>query len=117
MFGNVQIRGIFLYMTLYSGDPQLRGSSVQMYKHYREENYKKAHTLSSSEPNSKFIVDRIPVDDQSLLKYMGEHNVIPGKFGDVKEINKSAGTISINCAGSESVFGLTVGNLIWVTPN
>ena len=48
---------------------------------------------------------------------MGEHNVIPGKFGDVKEINKSAGTISINCAGSESVFGLTVGNLIWVIPN
>jgi len=78
---------------------------------------KNALTLSSCEPDFKFTVDRIPVDDQSLLKYLVEHNVIPGKFGDVKEINKSAGTISINCAGLESVFGLTVANLIWVIPN
>ena len=78
---------------------------------------KNALTLSSCEPDFKFTVDRIPVDDQSLLKYLVEHNVIPGKFGHVKETNKSAGTISINCAGSESVFGLTVGNLIWVIPN
>ena len=77
---------------------------------------KKAHTLSSSEPNSKFLVDRIPVDDQSLLKYLVETNVIPGKIGTVKEINKSAGTISIICSGTESVFGLSVGNLIWVIP-
>ncbi len=78
---------------------------------------KNAQTLSSCEPDFKFTVDRIPVDDQSLLKYLVESNVIPGKFGSVKEINKSAGTISINCAESESVFGLTVGNLIWVIPN
>lgn len=77
---------------------------------------KKAKTLSSCDQDTKFTVDRIPVDDQALLKYLVENNVMPGKYGRVVEINKSAGTIAINCVESESVFGLSVGNLIWVIP-
>ena len=77
---------------------------------------KKAKTLSSCDTDTTFIVDRIPVDDQELLKYLVENTVIPGKYGRILETNKSAGTITINCAEQESVFGLNVGNLIWVTP-
>jgi len=78
---------------------------------------KKALKLSKSPINAKFIVDRIPVDDQSLLKYLVENNVTPGQTGSISEINESAGTISINCSGSEAVFSLSVGDLIWVIPN
>ena len=78
---------------------------------------KKALKLSKSPINANFIVDRIPVDDQSLLKYLVENNVTPGQIGSISEINKSAGTISINCSGSEAVFSLSVGDLIWVIPN
>jgi len=78
---------------------------------------KKALKLSKSTINANFIVDRIPVDDQSLLKYLVENNVTPGQTGSISEINESAGTISINCSGSEAVFSLSVGDLIWVIPN
>jgi len=78
---------------------------------------KKALKLSKSPINANFIVDRIPVDDQSLLKYLVENNVTPGQTGSISEINESAGTISINCSGSEAVFSLSVGDLIWVIPN
>lgn len=78
---------------------------------------KKALKLSKSPINANFIVDRIPVDDQSLLKYLVENNVTPGQIGSISEINESAGTISINCSGSEAVFSLSVGDLIWVIPN
>jgi len=78
---------------------------------------KKALKLSKSPINTNFIVDRIPVDDQSLLKYLVENNVTPGQTGSISEINESAGTISIDCSGSEAVFSLSVGDLIWVIPN
>ena len=78
---------------------------------------KKALKLSKSPINANFIVDRIPVDDQSLLKYLVENHVTPGQIGSISEINESAGTISINCSGSEAVFSLSVGDLIWVIPN
>ena len=78
---------------------------------------KNALKLSKSPINANFIVDRIPVDDQSLLKYLVENNVTPGQTGSISEINESAGTISINCSGSEAVFSLSVGDLIWVIHN
>ena len=78
---------------------------------------KNALKLSKSPINANFIVDRIPVDDQSLLKYLVENNVTPGQTGSISEINESAGTISINCSESEAVFSLSVGDLIWVIPN
>ncbi len=78
---------------------------------------KEALRLSKSPINANFIVDRIPVDDQSLLKYLAENNVTPGQTGSISEINESAGTISVNCSESEAVFSLLVGDLIWVIPN
>jgi DtxR family Mn-dependent transcriptional regulator len=78
---------------------------------------KKALKLSKSPINANFIVDRISVDDQSLLKYLVENNITPGQTGSISGINESAGTISINCSGSEAVFSLSVGDLIWVIPN
>ena len=78
--------------------------------------YKKAIKLTAVNDPVSFIVDRIPVDDEALLKYLVDNNVRPGQTGIVKLMNKSAHTITIACSGLESVFGLDVANLIWIIP-
>ncbi len=77
---------------------------------------KKAIKLTAVNDPVSFIVDRIPVDDEALLKYLVDNNVRPGQTGIVKLMNKSAHTITIACSGLESVFGLDVANLIWIIP-
>ena len=77
---------------------------------------KKAVKLTSVDSPVAFIVDRIPVDDEALLKYLVDNNVKPGQPGNVKLFNKSAGTVTIACSGVESVFGLGVANAIWIIP-
>ena len=77
---------------------------------------KKAVKLTSVDSSVTFIVDRIPVDDEALLKYLVDNNVQPGQPGNVKLFNKSAGTVTIVCSGVESVFGLSVANTIWIIP-
>lgn len=77
---------------------------------------KKAIRLSELDSGLNFLIDRIPEDDESLLKYLVENNVVPGQSGILKDINKSTRTISINCSSKESFFGFEVGTLIWVIP-
>lgn len=72
--------------------------------------------LNETDSHMEFTVDRIPEDDESLLKYLVENRIIPGIHGTVTSINKSTGTIELNCSGSESVIGFEIGNLIWVIP-
>ena len=78
---------------------------------------KKAIRLSQLDSGSNLLIDRIPEDDESLLKYLVENNVVPGQSGMLKTINKSTKTISITCSSKEAFFGFEVGTLIWVIPS
>ena len=78
---------------------------------------KKAVRLRELDSGLSFLVDRIPEDDESLLKYLVENNVVPGQSGILKTINKSTKTISVTCSSKEAFFGFEVGTLIWVIPS
>ena len=66
--------------------------------------------------STKLIIDRIPADDESLLKYLVENKIIPGSNVSILTNNKSTGTISLNSSGIESVLSVDVAELVWGIP-
>ena len=74
--------------------------------------------LDEAQRGQRLVIDKIPVDDEALLKYLVDNDVVPGTTVSINEINTSTGIISFTCADEDAavVVGYQVGKLIWVHP-
>ena len=70
--------------------------------------------LNEAEVGRDLVIDKIPVDDEVLLKHLVQNQVIPGNAIEVNEINTSTGIISFKCMDKDVVVGYQVGQFIWL---
>ena len=77
---------------------------------------KKSTTLDAQKPGSKFKISRVPEDDQNLLRYFVEHNLMPGEVATITKSEPSLGVITLNTENNtELVFSFAVAKLIHIT--
>ncbi|MDP6108317.1 MAG: metal-dependent transcriptional regulator [Candidatus Brocadiia bacterium] len=75
---------------------------------------KDAAPLSQADPGATYVVDRVPDDDQTLLKYFVDHRLVPGQRVHVVEAALYRGVVTLVCDGEELVVGYEVAERIWV---
>jgi DtxR family Mn-dependent transcriptional regulator len=75
---------------------------------------KDAIPLSTAQEGGRVYVDRVPEDDQALLKYLVTNELIPGSALDLVEAAPYRGVIKLLCNGNEVVVGYEVAERIWV---
>ena len=72
--------------------------------------------LDKAIPGQRLLLDRIPEDDQPLLEYFVENNLVPGQPVLVKEASESRGVVTVVCDGKEAVFSYDVAAQIRAYP-
>ena len=75
---------------------------------------KDAIPLSTAQEGERVYVDRVPEDDQALLKYLVTNELVPGSALDLVEAAPYRGVIKLLCNGNEVVVGYEVAERIWV---
>lgn len=73
-------------------------------------------TLDSAPNGSEMIVDRIPEDDEELVKYLVETGVLPGVQVRVDEVAPYRGVVSLTVDGRAAVLGYAVANRVMLRP-
>lgn len=70
-------------------------------------------SMEQAVPGQELIIDRIPEDDQALLEYFVEHNLVPGQRVVVKEAAPMRGVLTLMCCDKEVVFSYDVASSVW----
>ena len=77
---------------------------------------RRSKTLDQAKQGEELTIDSVPEDDQSLLTYFVEQNLVPGRAVDVKEAARTRGVITLDSEGEEIVFSYDVAAKIRVRP-
>lgn len=72
--------------------------------------------LDESPTGQNMIVDRIPEDDEELVKYLDECGVLPGVEVVVDDVAQYRGVVSLTVHGRSAVLGYDVANRIKLRP-
>ena len=71
--------------------------------------------LSEASANKRFIVDRVPEEDQVLLEYFVDNHLIPDQIIKVQEVAPYRGVIRLDSRDSKDiVMGYEVASKVWV---
>jgi len=70
--------------------------------------------MTTAPEGRRLAVDRVPEDDQALLKYLVDNRLIPGESVVVREVAPYRGVITLDCDGRDVVVGYEVATRIWV---
>ncbi len=73
-------------------------------------------TLDQSPAGAIFVIDTIPEDNQALLEYMVENELIPGRAVSIVEAAAARGVVTLQCQGHNVVFSYDVASKIWASP-
>ncbi len=73
-------------------------------------------SLERCTPGQEMVIDRIPEDDQPLLEYLVENDLIPGAVVSIKEAAMPRGVITLVCDDNEVAFSYEVAAKIWASP-
>lgn len=73
-------------------------------------------SLDTASEGSEMIIDSVPEDDQPLLEYFVEKNILPEQKVLVKETAETRGVITLDCDGDEVVFSYDIAAKINVYP-
>lgn len=73
-------------------------------------------TLDNAKNGSDMIIDRIPEDDEELVKYLVESGVLPGVRVRVDDVAPYRGVVSLTVDGRAAVLGYAVANRIMLRP-
>ena len=73
-------------------------------------------TLDAAPTGQAMIVDRIPEDDEELVKYLDETGVLPGVEVTVEDVAPYRGVVSLKVNGKSAVLGYDVANRIRLRP-
>ena len=77
---------------------------------------RQSKALDRAKQGEKLVIDSVPEDDQALLTYFVEQNLVPGREVDVKETARTRGVMTLDCGGDELVFSYDVAAKIRVYP-
>ena len=72
--------------------------------------------LSKAGEGRRLLIDRVPEEDEVLLKYLVDNRLVPGEPVVVKEAAPYRGVITLLSDGNEVVVGYEVATRIWVRP-
>lgn len=75
---------------------------------------KDAKRLDRASPGKTYIVDRIPEEDQELVRFLWENNVIPEVEVKIKEVAAYRGVLTLLVDNREVALGYEVANRIWI---
>ena len=75
---------------------------------------KNTKPLSHATENQKLIIDRIPEDDQTLLKYFVDNGMHPGNSVHVIQTASYRGVIKLTCGAEEIEVSYEIADRIWV---
>ena len=73
-------------------------------------------SLDMATEGSEMIVDSVPEDDQALLEYFVDKEILPEQKVRVKETAETRGVITLDCDGDEVVFSYDIAAKIRVYP-
>ncbi|HAL49232.1 MAG: metal-dependent transcriptional regulator [SAR202 cluster bacterium] len=73
-------------------------------------------TLDHAPSDAAFVIDTIPEDNQTLLRYMVENGLIPGRSIIIVEAAIARGVVTLECEGNPVVFSYDVASKIWASP-
>lgn len=73
-------------------------------------------TLDQAPNGSDMIIDRVPEDDEELVKYLVESGVLPGVRVTVDDVAPYRGVVSLTVDGKAAVLGYAVANRIMLRP-
>ena len=74
----------------------------------------KRFTLDKTSPQQTYVVERIPEEDQDLLRFLIEHGVLPGQDLQVVEAGQYRGIITFQTSSGEAAVGYEAAARIWV---
>lgn len=74
----------------------------------------KALTLDRAEPGRSYLVERVPEEDQELLRFLVEHGVVPGQELKVVEAGHYRGVITFHSRRGEAALGVQASSRIWL---
>ena len=77
---------------------------------------KNSTSLDTAVEGSKLVIDSVPEDDQALLEYFVEKEILPGQRVLVKEAAETRGVITLDCGDGEVVFSYDIAAKIQVYP-
>ncbi len=77
---------------------------------------KNAKPLDLAAEGEDMIIDSVPEDDQPLLEYFVEKNILPGQRVRVQETAETRGVITLDCDDDEVVFSYDIAAKIRVFP-
>ncbi len=71
-------------------------------------------TLDRGEPGRSYVVERVPEEDQELLRFLVDHGVAPGREVTVVETGHYRGVITFRSDRGETALGLQAASRIWL---
>ena len=71
-------------------------------------------TLDQVQPQRRYVVERIPEDDQELLRFLIDHNVVPDQELEIVEAGRYRGVISFRTSLGDTAVGYEAATHIWV---
>ncbi len=77
---------------------------------------KRSKTLDKANTGEQLVIDSVPEDDQDLLTYFVERNLIPGREIVIEEAAQARGVITLRTQDEEIVFSYDVAAKIRVRP-
>ena len=72
-------------------------------------------SLDQAQVGRSYVVERVPEEDQVLLQFLVEQNILPGKMILVVDASPSRGVITVNADSGESSLGYGVATRISVS--
>ncbi len=73
-------------------------------------------TLAQAVGGQWYVVDRVPEEDEALVQFLVDHQMLPGHRLLVKEAAAYRGVLTVECDGEEATMGYQVAGVIWVYP-
>lgn len=77
---------------------------------------KGAMSLDTATDGSELVIDSVPEDDQALLEYFVDKNILPGQRVRVNEAAETRGVITLDSEEGEVVFSYDIAAKIQVYP-
>ena len=71
-------------------------------------------TLDQAQPQRRYVVERIPEEDQQLLRFLIDHNVVPDQELEILEAGRYRGVISFRTSLGDTAVGYEAATHIWV---
>ncbi|MCZ6891489.1 MAG: metal-dependent transcriptional regulator [Chloroflexi bacterium] len=71
-------------------------------------------TLDQVEPGRRYVVERIPEEDQELLRFLIDHHIVPDQELEILEAGRYRGVISFRTALGDTALGYEAATRIWV---